>query len=228
MKNVFFLPLLVVLLSSCSTYFYSYVNSYGDTLEQKENGDYVKSGDNVRITYSFSQQDGEVIYEIENKSENPITVDWNRSVLSVNDNVYQRNSNANFKGRVNVSSISSSSIGTVSGSVELPNDKLYIPAQTKARYVPISLSSLFNTQTIPNSSFSKDFIGISEVKAADFTEENSPLVFKSHLTIIDEKEKSESIVEDTFYISRVIKMKEENDFLVDDARNKGNMFYIKR
>lgn len=228
MKHLFYLPLLAVLLSGCSTYFYSYVKSYEDTLEQKDNGDYVKPGDDIHITYSFSQQNGEVIYVIENRTENPISVDWNRSVLSVENNVYQYNSDANFRGSMKIRNSSSFSTGKVSGKVELPQDKLYIPPHAKARYVPISLSHIFNTQAIPDFCFKKEYIGISEMKIADFTEENSPLVFKSHLTIIDEKEKNESILEDAFYISRVIKTKDTNEILIDDARNKGNMFYIKR
>lgn len=226
MKHFFSLLLMAFALSSCSTYYYSNVNAYNDTLIQAEDGSFIHNDTTVVVTYSFSDRNGEFVYQIENRSDDPISVDWNKSVVSVDDKVYQDVNRGKISGSMSSQNYSHASTGSFSGKVELPNERLFIPPGEKTSYTAIALSQIFNLNSIPKSSFEKGYIGVSIVKRAQFTKEDSPLVFRSYLTIVNEKDHSERVIKDAFYISHVTKSKERTLGLVSTSRNQKNIFYI--
>ena len=226
MKHSISLLLMVFALSGCATYYYSSVQSNDDTLVQAEDGSFINNDSNVVVTYSFSELNGGFIYQIENRSNDPISVDWNKSVVSVEDKVFQDVNRGRISGSMSSQNNAYVSTGSFSGKVELPNERLFIPPGEKTTYTPIALSQIFNLNSIPKSSFEKGYIGVSIVKRAQFTKEDSPLVFRSYLTIINEKNHSERVIKDAFYISHVTKSKERTLGLVSTSRNQKNIFYI--
>ncbi|MDD4486400.1 MAG: hypothetical protein WC403_05495 [Proteiniphilum sp.] len=226
MKHSISLLLMVFALSGCSTYYYSYVNSYDDTLVQAEDGSFINEGSDVVVSYSFSEYNGGFVYQIENRSNDPISVDWNKSAVSMEDKVYQDANRGKISGSMSSQNLAYSSTGSFSGKVELPNERLFIPPGEKTSYTPVSVSQFFNLDAIPKSSFQKGYIGVSIVRRAQFTKEDSPLVFRSYLTIVNEKDHTERVIEDEFYISGVTKSKERTLGLVSTSRNQKNIFYI--
>ncbi len=226
MKHSISLLLMVFALSGCATYYYSSVQSNDDTLVQAEDGSFINNDSNVVVTYSFSELNGGFIYQIENRSDDPISVDWNKSVVSVEDKVYQDVNRGNISGSVTSQHVPNYSIASISGKVELPNERLFIPPGEKTSYTPIAISQFFNLNKIPKSSFEKGYIGVSIVRTAQFTKDDSPLVFRSYLTIVNEKDQTERVIKDEFYIAHVTRTKERPLGLTATAREQKNHFYI--
>lgn len=228
MKHSISLLLMVFSLSGCATYYYSSVQSNDDTLVQAEDGSYINNDSNVVVTYSFSEQNGGFVYQIENRSNDPISVDWNKSVVSVEDKVFQDVNRGKISGSVNSQQSPTYTIGSFSGKVDFPNERLFIPPGEKTSYTPIAISQFFNLNKIPKSSFEKGYIGVSTVRTAQFTKETSPLVFRSYLTIVNEKDHSERVIKDEFYISYVTRTNERPLGLIATAREQKNLFYIRK
>jgi len=226
MKHSISLLLMFFALTGCGTFYYTTMNSYDDTLVQADDGSYINNDSDIVVTYSFSEYNGELVYHIENRSDDPISVDWNKSVISVKDKVYQNVSQGKISGNVSSQNLPYYSSGSFNGKVELPNERLYIPPGEKTSYTPIAMSQIFDLDAIPKSSFQKGYIGVSVVRTAQFTKENSPLVFRSYLTIVNEKANTERVIKDEFYVSHVTRTKEKPLGLSSDARDKKNLFYI--
>ena len=231
-STVYLLTLLSVFaLSSCSTYYYSTVQSYENQLPQNEDGSFSNERDDIVITYSFQNENGDLVYDILNNTDDPYMVDWNRSVLIVEDQVTQIRSNkARLDGEVRTTTYRFGDqvdygSGSVTGNILIPQNTLFIAPHSKIAYSPISLiGTVFNWGVVKNT-FKKIKAANKEIEQLNFEEHNTPLKFKSYITLINDRDKSQAVFEDTFYISDyyhsgTFKTFDEN-FL-----KRGNTFYI--
>ena len=142
MKNTIFafIVLLGGLLSSCTTYYFTTVKSYENQLPQNEDGSFLAEKKDVAIIYSFQNDKGDIVYDIINDSDDPYMVDWERSVLIVENKVTPINRNsAQFKGSINTTTYrfggeTGYTSGSVSGSIFLPQNKLFITPHSKVSY----------------------------------------------------------------------------------------------
>lgn len=226
---------LVLLTSfSCTTYYYSTVRPYGSETLQNEDGSFQTKTPrrDLSVTYSFKDLDGKIIYKIHNDSDDPVFVDWSRSVIIAEDHAVQlKNNEAYFQGDANTTTYRFSdsdyafSSGNISGTVVLPQTDLFIPPHSKIEYSPMELSRILNLE-IPAYLYQKRNIGNSEVSFANFTEENTFLKFRSYLTLINDRDKSQIVFEDTFFISEIIKTGSKNILLTRDALQRNDFFYI--
>lgn len=229
------LPLIMgfgLMLSACTTYYYTTVQSYEKELPQNERGLFRTTQGNLSVTYSFKDLGGKVMYEIHNESNDPVFVDWSHSVIIAEDYAVQlRDNNVHFHGDVSTTTYHFSnsnytaSSGTVSGRVILPQNDLFVPPHSKVVHSPLSLSSVLNLN-IPEDLYEKCDIGYSPVRLIDFTEEDTPLKFRSYLTIVNDRDKSQTVFEDTFFISNIIKTSNRNNLLSGDVLQRSDMFYI--
>lgn len=234
LKNtVLFLTVgLGLLMSGCTTYYYSTVQSYEKELVRNENGSFRASHNDLSVTYSFKDLGGKVVYEIHNESDDPVFVDWSRSVIIAEDYAVQlRDNNARFHGEVNTTTYHFSnsnyttSSGSISGRVLLPQSDLFVPPHAKVVHSPMALSRVLNLD-IPAYMYQKRDIGLSSVRFAEFSQENTPLKFRSYLTIVNDRDKSQTVFEDVFFISEIIKTGSKNDLLSRDVQQRGDIFYI--
>ena len=69
-------------------------------------------------------------------------------------------------------------------------------------------------------------IGGSTVKGIVFSPENSPLMFRTYLTVVDGNDQSETVFEDLFFISRAYKVNSANNFLMSYAKQRGDIYYF--
>lgn len=231
-STIYLLALLsVFMLSNCTTYYYSTVQSYENQLPQNEDGSFSNEREDIVITYSFQNENGDLVYDIINNTDDPYMVDWERSVLVLEDNIMPiKSDRARFEGDMRTTTYlfgenSSYGSGSISGTITLPQNKLFITPHSKVAYSPIALmGTVFNWDVIKKT-FRKIKAVNKEVEQLSFQEHNTPLKFKSYITLINDADKTQTVFEDTFYISdyyhsRTFKTFDEN------ALKRGNTFYI--
>lgn len=210
---------------------------------------YVYENESVKISYSFWQEKGLMNFEIYNKTNKPIYVDWKKSAFIENSNklnywsdeeISKSKSNTNsysshlFLGNSPNSFTSSNTFTTTN--VYKPERITSIPPNTKysnykynilpLKYYPIDKKTEAKIVQL-NSSPKKE----TKVYEKDFSSETSPLRFRNYLAISTSEDfKNEFFIDNNFYISSVKEMhkdhfsyyqKDENsNFNARDEENK--------
>jgi hypothetical protein len=239
MRKITFLLCLIggFIFSSCTTYYYSAVRSFDNQILQNEDGTFTTENNQISVTYSFEGSGGKIVYEIDNQSDDPIFVDWSRSVLIAEDYAVQyRQNNARIDGRVRATTTtyrfsnsnysSSTSFGDLTGQIVFPQADLFIPPRSRISHSPLALSSVLDLN-IPATSYERQDFGLGvTANVASFSEEDTPLIFRSYLTIVNDRDKSQTVFENTFYISEIIRINSRNSFLMNEVNRSGDKFYI--
>ena len=79
---------------------------------------------------------------------------------------------------------------------------------------------------LPKQHYEKVSIGGSTVKGIVFSPENSPLMFRTYLTVVNGNDQSETVFEDLFFISRAYKVNSANNLLMSYAKQRGDIHYF--
>jgi hypothetical protein len=227
-----------VSLASCSTYHMSVVNS-ADMTKDKSTGKFVQENDSVKITYSFYGAHAPVSIQVFNKLDKPLYVDWDRSALIVNGQAesyagkqitIQGNADAESYriGRLNFSS------GNISAAASLPKDVTFVPPHSEISNTPIEIPG-FAFDYVQHIDANKQQAselqtadgGVIGVQTANFTEQDTPLKFRSYLTLytVDNATKSMTLV-DEFYVSKYTKSFVSPARLEVTQSKPGDLFYI--
>lgn len=221
-------------LTGCRTYFYPTIQSSEIGLYQLQDGSFETSKDNVFVIYSFKDSGGNLVFEIINESDDPVFVDWSRSVLIAEDRALQMRDNvARFQGSAVTTTYRFSDSNydvhssSISGNVVLPQNDLFIPPRSSVVYSPMVLSRVLDLD-IPRSFYQKRDIGHSTVRYLKFSEESTPLRFRSYLTIVNDRDKTHTVFEDQFHVSEIVRTLTKNDLLHNDTYRRGDMFYIEK
>lgn len=216
MKNVFILGSLICLLSACSKYQIHTLSSL-KTPKNEETGDFIIKNDTLQIVYKFSGENGPLEVQIENKLNEPLYVNWKKSALIIGDNAISYSGNKiTLDGKYNGSSDGlflrdyQVQSGKITGTATIPEDVTFIPPHAKISkkllsvttgFIALAKDSLKKLRVFP-----PDGEMLYDVKIAKFTKENSPLVFKSYITLYLEKDKNLLALpyEEEFYVSQSI------------------------
>jgi len=250
-KNVCFLLFLIIGLSSCSSYYYSILDSDDWEGYKNRQGDFVQENDSVRISYSFSGEDAPVYIAVYNKTDVPLFVDWTRSGIIIDDVATSYHSGtATIQGSTESSSYGGSyqwnernssssgeSRGTFSGEFSLPAGISFIPPKSKVENHPLTLAN-FPFDKIPNERYEKgkfltELSNEVTVRTINYTEEDSPLYFRSYLTVYTEDKPGNPYrpmyFERSFYISKLIKTGnvEPANFKAGQSKS-GDFFYVRK
>lgn len=214
MKNI--LPLfacLALTAAGCSRYQYITINS--NHVKQRETGshDFVITNDSLEITYNFKGENAPVNIKITNKLDRPIAIDWKRSALIVNDQAISympdelKTTGSAVTSSYNWSRSWSTSYTSFSSTTPLPVDWQMIPPKSYIQRIPMGVTNSFlndeyKTPFVKTKKLTADGTEVL-VKEASFTEETSPLKFRSYLTVLTEGEgKIHPVVfEHSFYAS---------------------------
>lgn len=88
MRNLILYLSFVVIFSSCNTtkryYFYSKMDGM-DTIQKNDKGSLVIADDSVDLTYSFFGENITMEVTVNNKTSQPLYIDWDKSWIRVND-----------------------------------------------------------------------------------------------------------------------------------------------
>lgn len=232
MKEKLFLGIVSIwvmsMLTGCSSYYYAVLSSNDRTGERSERRDFIQENDTVRIAYSFNGEDAPVSITIYNKLDEPLFVDWTRSALIIDDVATSFYDGAAPIEGETVSSASSTTYpwgrrgsdtytsgnGSFSGSVSLPAGMSFLPPKTKIEKTPLRLAD-FPFDKIPKEAYAKQQFEMRDgysvaMHIKEFTEEDSPLYFRSYLTLYTNAAPGSSpahtmTFERSFYVSKLFK-----------------------
>jgi len=252
MKNLI-LPAVVlfsVLLASCSKY---QINTLSSTnaVKDEQTGVFNVENDSVKVSYSFYGKNAPVSIKVYNKSDKPLYIDWQSSAVVIGDKTFSyANQNIPINGEINGSastynlsdrrtssivlpnkiSRSSASINVVA---QLPSNTTFLPPHAQSGNVPLNLTNGF--LNVPDSLMRKEKLNYMEryevrpvnVKAASFTKENSPLVFKSFLTLytINNNQNKPVLYEHEFYVSKMFSTTNNPNYFQDFQLPRGDYFF---
>lgn len=241
MKYICTLLSCIFLLSSCaSTYFYSTIKSLNDDTFQTEDGDFITENDSLLVAYWFNGRNAPIYINVYNKSETPLYVDWTKSSIIVDDVASSYNNNV-YNMSKQPEENTHQNIYVDGGNVSINSYTDYIVKPENISFIPPHSRVTFNTMHLANFEYSnlsdKYFKNarlasrdgeVYKVKLLTFSEENTPLRFRSYLTLY-KKQDSPFPIEHEFYISNLIKTKDiDPENLPDNFFNRGDIFFIEK
>lgn len=216
--------LTIFLFSSCSsTYFFSTLDTSNEYVEKVENGDFLLETDSLWIAYCFKGENAPIQITAFNKTDEPLYVDWNRSALII-DNMAMT-----YAGeKLNYSEEWFDSESVARRNVSVSDNTTFIPPNSMISEIPFYLSP--NFEQINKKEYKDSYIGskhnqLLPVKMIDFDENNTPLKFRSYLTIYAKPEKPMVFTQD-FYLKNLVRTSEANpNDLVNNMAERGDFFY---
>ena len=165
------------------------------------NKDFVIDNDSVCIIYNFHGEDGPVLVTVQNKMDEPLFVDWQRSALIINgkatsyykdaipvEGVTESSSyGSSYNWDRQYGSVSSRSRGSFSGEIQLPKGVEFIPPCAQIESSNLTLDKLVfdivSREDLTDQPFEKANGGRTNLKMKTFSERNSPLRFRSYLAL---------------------------------------------
>ncbi len=238
------LGLLILALASCSTYQVNVLSST-NTIKDDKTGVFNFENDSVKITYSFSGNNAPVSIQVFNKLDKPLYVDWQRSAAVIGDDAVSYmpnkvNISGSYSGttyswqsrpRTSLTNYSSTS-GNISAVADLPKNTTFLPPHSQASNVPILLTK--DRIQLPDNNYPKEKINLfdgenglrAEVQVANFMKDNSPLKFKSYLTLYtqDGNVIKPMAYQHEFYVSKIVNTNTEPFYLPEFQRQRGDFF----
>lgn len=184
--------LLILVIYSCVSMKVAQVEA--DNLKQSSSG-YVFENDSLRITYRFWNMNGRMQYDIYNKLNKPLYIDWKTSAYIPNDRMISY-----WRDETNMESVSSAyywGAGIASGSAKAKAVRMERIAVMPPRSMITqnSFRILKSHTDIPTS--------------GQFNQDNSPFKFRNYVTISDNEkfEGKTSSITNEFYVSSVKKVR---------------------
>lgn len=231
-------------MTSCSsTYYLSTLKTTSPDIEQDNYGIFLIETDSIWLSYDFNGKDAPIHISIFNKTSKPLYIDWQRSSLILNGKAIsyagekiEFSSITHSKGYSyesydrRGSTVYENSREITQGEMNFPKTVSFIPPGSKVNESPIVLN--VNFKEISKKSY-RDFNikdkddNIIKVGRIDYNQENTPLLFRSYLTMNFEGG-DPFVFEDEFYLSSLIKSKYLSPKKLPGSLNeRGDLFYVK-
>lgn len=240
MKKLLLFAAVVTLFSACKFYQISTLSS-SNTKKNESTGVFRLESDSLILSYSFNGENSPINIEIFNKLNEPVYVNWAKSAVISGDQAHSY-----LEDEIQIEGTSSSlstaygrrgnmvTDGAISATAKLSREESFIPPHskiTKTSYVlkkvgmnEVEKSVFKSAVPLTYADGSGQFYG----KNAIFTTEDSPLKFKSYLTLYtlkDNQPRSFSSEQD-FYVSSVTKSAESPGQLLEFSNNRGDIIVI--
>ncbi|MDR0824792.1 MAG: hypothetical protein LBN74_06825 [Prevotella sp.] len=234
-RPLFYLLTIVLLFPACSsTFYYSTLNTTNDYVEKVDNGDFLLETDSLWIAYCFKGAYAPVQITIFNKTNKPLCVDWRRSALIIgNTPINYAGEKMNFPGDWESydNSDRTDSQGSSDGRTALPGGVSFVPPQTMISEIPLRLNPRFdniNKKEYRNSYLSNVRGKEIKTKRIEFDPANSPLTFKSYLTVYYQPDKPMTYEQD-FYMDSLFKTSKIAPYsLSGQMADRGDFFYVEK
>lgn len=240
MRTALPLSCALLLCISCSRYQYATING-SSGITQNDKLEFVAENDSVRLTYNFNGANAPINITVQNKLQKPIYIDWQRSALIVNGKAISYvptemkidggfSSSSYYNGHH--ASGFSATHGNIHATASLPTQMDFIPPQSYLNKTPMGVTNKL-IQNVPDTAFRRYNFTVADgysvpVKAAVFTENSSPLRFRSYLTLmVGDSTNKPVICEHSFYISQLINTAQPPESIWLTSAYRGNQFYIK-
>jgi len=242
MKKLFFIPFAgLLLLSACKTYQLNTISSVNVPMDDKT-GKFNVENDSVKITYSFSGKNAPINVAVYNKLNEPIYVDWKRSAYIIDkkatsfsdravkiDGTYDGATSQYHSGKYSGTSYTS---GSLQATANLPENIMFIPPhaevdKTLAEIAPeqnrFIQDSLVTKVQINDQLTAMPF----NAKMAKFNKSNSPLFFKSYITMYTINNNVQKFMTYTneFYVSETVESAHGPESFSWFKPQRGDSFY---
>lgn len=218
----------VYLFSSCSSYQFATLNS---NLEQPFSDGFIYENDTIQLHYAFNGPNCPLHLSIYNKLEQPIYIDWNRSSLIINGETFPINpETAVFSAEYseistefhNNTYTDGSSVGSI-----MNNDRSgFIPPQSLLKLDNVTVCSGFLNTNMGSKEERRTLKAANgqsyDVKAYDFSKENSPLLFRSYVSYKANTKDDWKFIDSNFWVTSI--------YQTLDTRlpEKANQFYVSK
>ncbi|MDH6534243.1 hypothetical protein D0T51_06480 [Parabacteroides sp. 52] len=235
------LTVLLLSLSGCTSYYYSILDSTdrNHLISRNNTGEFIQENDSVRISYNFYGEDAPIHITIYNKLEEPVYIDWTRSAIIIDEvatSYYEGIAPIQGDTYIYNNPATSSSQGSFSGGIAFPHGINVIPPQARIENTPLTLSNLPFKQ-IPKKEFTKTSFPVEDSKQLtiylkEYTEADSPLYFRSYLTLYTEREdgllSKPMVFERSFYVNKLIRAGHTSpSSFLGNREIPGDLFYVK-
>ncbi|WP_374166165.1 hypothetical protein [Arcticibacter sp. MXS-1] len=208
--------------------------------KDRSSGAFKYENDSVVIVYSFFGKNAPIHIAVQNKLNESLYLDWTKSALVLNNKAVSYSGNKvyvagsfygdTFKWNRMVTDAS----GSLNASAELPEGVVFLPPHSEIERVPLYLTD-GGFDHMPDSLYKEtDFLypenGAIKVKAAVFSDKNSPLQFKSYITMYTGKAADVKHVgyEHSFFVSRSIKTRARPTNVAEYQNKSPNIFYTSK
>jgi hypothetical protein len=241
MRKLFLFLIAGVSLSSCSRYYVSTLES-SNTIKNEATGEFKFENDTLAITYNFHGDNAPISIELYNKLNEPLYVNWQKSALIKGD----RATSYSGKQITFNAELSGSSLGgfelinglqttdydaKISGAATLQEEISFIPPKSRITKIPLKLAQI-DYKAISDTLYQRSYIPLAGRpgvwgKEATFNSQNSPLNFKSYLTLYTQKENKQQIfyLRHFFYITNLIKTGQNQKVITALERKPGILLY---
>lgn len=236
----------LAILSSCSSYQIGTLKMTENNSKDKSSS-FVSENDSLKITYSFKGIYAPLEITIENKLNEPIYVNWERSALIFADDSKSLsgekiNIGGNINGEINYPISQFGTIADVNQTVNLSSTKpltiSFVAPKAIVKKRTISLNKKAENK-VPKSSFAYSYVNYNDgvttaekVKTAKFDAESSPYKFRSYLTVYtatkDDKIKDVLNFEKSFYLAEIRNIGSLPLKVTQYKNSSGDMFYSPR
>jgi len=222
-------------LTSCSKYYISTISSTNMPRNEKT-GEFQVENDSVKISYGFAGENAPVKITVQNKLSVPVYVDWSKSSI-----IYQGKAISYVPEKIAFSADVSTdyyngkylsfSDGKIKGEMNSPKEITFIPPHSSIETTTLFLNTPLFKGLSDSLYIEKEKVNASngpiKVKARNFTRKNSPVVFRSYLTLFSkEGEAVKSFAFDKeFYISKSVKSIVRPQNLVEYSNNNPDVFH---
>lgn len=242
MKKILFTPIAVAMLfSACQTYQYNTISSVNTTQDEKT-GKFNVENDSVKITYSFTGKNAPINVVVYNKLNEPVYVDWKRSAYIIDKTAKSFSdqsvkisgafdaSGYNLNSKSNGASYTG---GNIQATANLPENIMFIPPHTEMAKTLVEIApeqNRFIADSLVNKIKMNDALTSSSfnAKMAKFNKGNSPLFFKSYITMytIENNVQKFMAYSNEFYISQSIQSNRgPEDLNYINKLQRGDTFY---
>lgn len=220
--------LLSVVLSSCSTYQFTSLNS---NLPNPYSDYFLYEDDTLEVQFSFAGENCPLQISIFNKTDNPVFINWAESAVIINGQSKPINPMTSILS-ANISSTSynwtehiESTNGSINGTIKHPSQTGFIPPNATINMQSHNLSHRFMDVIKADSIVKVDIEDngyLVGVKKHVFTKEHSPLRVKCFLTYNNQTKTSRQHIQGEFWCESVYKK------VGQTMSPKGNCFYVSR
>jgi hypothetical protein len=236
MKKLLLLPAIAIMFAACSSYQMSTLSS-STAKKDVSTGIFTVENDSLILSYNFTGEHSPVNIQVYNKLNEPLYVNWAKSALIADNQAYSYvDDEIHIKGSTSSASTqyirrgSTFTDGTLNATAKLPKNESFVPphsAITKTSYILQRIGindiekSVFKPVALTYIDGSGQFYG----KTATFTVENSPLSFKSYITLYvlkDDQQRSFNLEQD-FFVSKVTKSAESPENLYEFSNARGDI-----
>ncbi|MCT4588242.1 MAG: hypothetical protein N4A71_10500 [Carboxylicivirga sp.] len=218
----------IVLFSSCSSYQFATLKS---DLEQPFSDGFIYENDTIQLHYAFNGLNCPLQLSIYNKLNQPIYIDYNRSSLIINGETFPLNPetssiNVNYSETETELNHHSYTDGHSSGSITHNDRRGFIPPQSLLKLDNVNICNGFMETKLGSGDDQRTLVAENgqsyNVKAYDFTRENSPLLFRSFVSYKANSKEDWKYIDSNFWVSSI--------YQTVDTRlpAKANQFFVSR